>query len=126
MQRHVLIGADVLSGAHFLSMARDMALYHHERYDGTGYPYGLSGKDIPLPARILALADMYDALTSRRVYKEAYTHAEASAIIQQAVSHEQASEILARASGSRFDPDVMQAFQSSAPEFQRIRQRFSG
>ncbi len=125
MQRHTAIGADVLAGADFLDMARDMARHHHERYDGNGYPDGLSGDQIPLAARIVSVADMYDALTSRRVYKEAYTHAEAFALMRAPASHEQASAILAGESGGRFDPHVMQAFLQSEAEFKAIRERFA-
>lgn len=65
----------------FLHIARDMAMYHHERWNGTGYPSGISGEDIPLSARILSIVDVYDALTSKRSYKEAYTHEKAMQII---------------------------------------------
>ena len=81
MKTHTTRGAATLEaalekypGTPFLEMARDIALAHHEKYDGQGYPQGLAGDEIPLSARIMALADVYDALTSRRVYKEAYSH----------------------------------------------------
>jgi putative two-component system response regulator len=81
MKNHTILGAETLSAAlqqnskaRFLKIARDIALAHHERFDGKGYPYGLAGEDIPLAARIVAVADVYDALTSRRVYKDAYSH----------------------------------------------------
>jgi response regulator RpfG family c-di-GMP phosphodiesterase len=125
MQRHPLVGADVLTGAGFLKMACDMALCHHERYDGSGYPNHLAGDQIPLAARIVALADMYDALTSRRVYKEAYTHEEAFALIREPSTHEQASAILAQESGRRFDPHVMQAFLRCESEFRSIREQLA-
>lgn len=109
MQKHTVIGGELLGDADdelramlqvdesFLSMARDIALYHHERWDGTGYPHGLKGPAIPRAARLVALADVYDALTSRRVYKPPY-------------SHEDARAIVIGAAGSQFDPDVVQAF----------------
>jgi putative two-component system response regulator len=81
MKTHTTIGADTLDaaaqqfpGVRFLEMAREIALTHHERYDGSGYPSGLSGDEIPLSGRIVALADVYDALTSKRVYKQAFSH----------------------------------------------------
>lgn len=70
MKTHALLGAEILKGPTFLRMGRDIAHYHHERWDGTGYPEGLKGEKIPLSARIMALADVYDALTSKRIYKE--------------------------------------------------------
>ncbi len=104
MKRHTIIGADALEQAiaqnpcgGFLHMAIDVARYHHERVDGNGYPDGLSAEAIPLAARIVALADVYDALTSARVYKPAYDPAEAKRIIEQAA-------------GKQFDPAVVEAF----------------
>ena len=80
MKTHTTIGAETLdaaihqySGVDFLLMARDIALTHHERYDGTGYPRGLAGEDIPLCGRIVSVADVYDALRSKRVYKESFS-----------------------------------------------------
>lgn len=81
----------------FLHIARDMAMYHHERWNGTGYPTGISGEDIPLCARILSIADVYDALTSKRSYKEAY-------------SHEKAMEIIIKDRGVFFDPELTDIF----------------
>jgi putative two-component system response regulator len=125
IRRHPLIGADVLSGAEFLAMARDIALCHHERYDGKGYPHGLAGEEIPLSARIVAVADMYDALTSRRAYKEALSHAQAFEMLKEPVSHERAATILAKQSGRHFDPEVMRALLRSEAAFREIRDRFS-
>jgi len=81
----------------FLHTARDMALYHHERWNGTGYPSGISGEDIPLCARILSIADVYDALTSKRSYKEAF-------------SHEKAMQIIIEDRGVFFDPELTDIF----------------
>ena len=67
--------------AKFLRMARDIALTHHEKFDGTGYPRGLAGSDIPLCGRIVAVADVYDALTTKRVYKDAFPHEQAVQMI---------------------------------------------
>jgi putative two-component system response regulator len=104
MKRHTIIGGNTLQAAagmnpeaKFLSMAWDIAMTHHERYDGTGYPRGLAGEAIPLSGRITALADVYDALTSDRVYKPAY-------------SHETSRAIILEGRGTQFDPDVVDAF----------------
>lgn len=91
----------------FLTMARDIALYHHEKYDGTGYPLGLQGDQIPLSARIVSLADVYDALTSRRVYKDAWTH-------------ERARDWIESSSGKHFDPQVVDAFRRLESTFIEI------
>lgn len=81
----------------FLKIAEHMALYHHERWDGTGYPFGKKGTDIPLEARIMSIVDVYDALTSKRPYKEPF-------------SHEKAMGIIAEGRGSQFDPDLVDEF----------------
>lgn len=125
MQQHALIGADVLSGAEFMQMAHDMALSHHERYDGSGYPNGLAGEAIPLPARIVALADTYDALTTRRAYKEAYSHQQAFEMIKEPLPHDRVSAWLAEQSGRHFDPHVMEAFLRSEAEFRKICEEFA-
>lgn len=114
MKRHTTIGGETLQAvtqahpeARYLAMARDIAFTHHERFDGTGYPFGLRGQDIPLCGRLAALADVYDALTSRRVYKAKMTH-------------ETAREIIIEGSGSHFDPDIVQAFLNREAEIVRI------
>lgn len=118
MKTHAMHGAETLDAAlarfpeaRFLKVARDIAATHHERWDGTGYPAGLAGEAIPLPGRIVAVADVYDALTSRRVYKEAYTHSIARSII-------------VGDAGSHFDPGVVEAFLRGEDEFIAIRTRF--
>lgn len=118
MKRHTVEGAATLAAAlreypeaAFLRMGHDIALHHHERYDGGGYPHGLKGEAIPLAARIVAVADVYDALTSKRVYKEA-------------MPHEQAREIITRDSGRHFDPDVVEAFIAVERQFMEIRATF--
>jgi putative two-component system response regulator len=115
LKRHTVIGAGALerAAAHsgcggFLRMAADIARYHHERFDGTGYPAGLRGFEIPLAARIVALADVYDALTSVRVYKSAYDPEVAQLMIEQQ-------------SGKHFDPAVVEAFQARAGEFMELQ-----
>lgn len=104
MKRHPLIGAETLltarkqyAGNEFLNMGITVARSHHERWDGTGYPDGLSGHDIPLAAQIMAVADVYDALRSQRPYKPAYPHADAV-------------EAVRAGSGTQFNPDVVAAF----------------
>lgn len=99
MQAHTLIGHAILSGASFalLDMAASIALTHHERWDGSGYPRGLSGDDIPLEGRITAIADVFDALTSHRVYRKAYHPV-------------QAAQMMKEDRGIAFDPDLLDAF----------------
>ena len=93
--------------AEFLRFARDIVACHHERYDGTGYPAGLAGEEIPLCARIVAVADVYDALTSDRVYRAA-------------LPHDEAKRMILKSSGSHFDPDVIDAFIELADQFEAI------
>ncbi|MCE5267150.1 MAG: response regulator [Planctomycetaceae bacterium] len=119
MKKHTVQGAATIEaalerypGTPFLEMARDIALGHHERYDGRGYPHGVLGDAIPLSARIMTLADVYDALTSRRIYKEAY-------------SHQKARDMIVERSGKRFDPVMVRAFLAHEQEFIDIREQFS-
>ncbi len=119
MKTHTTIAAETLDaalskfpGVSFLTMARDIAVTHHEKYDGTGYPLGLKGEEIPLCGRIVALADVYDALISRRAYKEAF-------------SHEKAKSVILEGRGSHFDPDVVDSFLACEDQFIRIRERFA-
>jgi putative two-component system response regulator len=118
MQQHTIIGGNTLAAAakahpetQFLAMARDIAMTHHERFDGTGYPRGLAGEEIPLAGRITALADVYDALTSERVYKSAY-------------SHETSRAIILEARGTQFDPEIVDAFIRCEKEFIATHQQF--
>jgi HD-GYP domain-containing protein (c-di-GMP phosphodiesterase class II) len=97
MQRHVQIGFDVVKGIDFLSEASEIVLMHHERYDGGGYPRGLRGSEILLGARIFAIADTLDAITSDRPYRRAS-------------AFESAREIIRQCSGSQFDPLVVDVF----------------
>jgi len=120
MKRHTLIGAETLRDAvernphvGYLKMASEIALTHHEKWDGSGYPHGLKGTDIPLAGRIVALADVYDALTTKRVYKDAF-------------SHEKTCQIILESSGSHFDPDIVQAFCLIEEEFIEIARTFQG
>ncbi len=119
MKRHTTIGGDALATAtqfsglnrSFLDMGKEIAYFHHEKWDGTGYPRGLKGEHIPLSARILAIADVYDALTSKRVYKEAFTHDEAQKIIMDECA-------------SHFDPEILDVFIKLEDRFIDIRSRF--
>jgi putative two-component system response regulator len=119
MKMHTTLGAQTLEaalrmfpGVKFLEMARDIAASHHERIDGTGYPLGLSGDDIPLCARIVALADVYDALSSKRVYKSA-------------MSHEVAKSIIVNESSGHFDADVVSAFLQIEARFAAVHYRLA-
>jgi putative two-component system response regulator len=106
MKHHTINGAYILS-TYPSPMAREIALYHHERWDGTGYPMGLSGSLIPLSARIVALADVYDALRMRRSYKEAY-------------NHDQAVQSMESEKGTHFDPFLIEGFLRVSERFREI------
>ena len=119
MKRHTTIGGDTIRGLlaqrqrqGFLHMGMDIAYSHHEKYDGSGYPRGLKGEDIPLAARIMALADVYDALRSRRVYKPAMSHADALHIISDGA-------------GKHFDPDIVAAFLGHSDDFERLAEQLA-
>ncbi len=119
MKKHATLGGDALAGAEkklggssFLRHARDIAYHHHERWDGKGYPDGLAGEDIPLSARIMALADVYDALISKRVYKPPFSHTKAVSII-------------AEGKGTQFDPALADAFLEIEDQFRRIALEFA-
>lgn len=119
MKTHTILGYEAIVRAEkshgttvdFLQPAKEIALYHQEKWDGSGYPEGLAGQAIPLSARLMALADVYDALISKRVYKNAMSHDEAMAIIRQG-------------RGTHFDPDVYDAFTQVEADFQRIAAEF--
>ena len=82
MKRHTTLGYELLKAAHADEIACNVALCHHEKFDGSGYPRGLSGEDIPIEARVVALADVWDALTNKRCYKDAFPEQKAKEIIQ--------------------------------------------
>jgi putative two-component system response regulator len=105
MRQHTIIGGEILKDADtdFIRLAQDIALSHHEKWNGTGYPQGLNGKDIPLAGRIVAVADVFDALTSTRPYKEPFPLEKALAIIREDT-------------GTHFDPEVAEAFLSIESE----------
>jgi cyclic di-GMP phosphodiesterase len=118
MKTHAALGADAIEQAQqdsdhpveFLSLAKDIARHHHEHWDGNGYPDGLAGEAIPLSARLMALADVFDALINRRVYKEPIGFADAH-------------DIIVAERGRRFDPDVVDAFVSHFQDFIAIANR---
>ncbi|MBV7316076.1 two-component system response regulator [Shewanella sp. NIFS-20-20] len=103
--------ADIGYEDSFLTAAKEIAHYHHEKWDGTGYPNGLCGEEIPLSARLMAIADVYDALISKRVYKDA-------------MSHDQAMEIIHNGRGTHFDPDLLDIFFEIESEFQHIAEKY--
>ncbi len=118
MKKHTVLGYNALSNVvtenrknNFFSIAAELALTHHERWDGTGYPSGLAGKAIPLSGRIMALADIYDALTSDRVYKEAFTH-------------EKTRQIILQEKERQLDPEIVDAFLALEGEFQKIHKTY--
>lgn len=119
MQRHCDIGASCLERVSreypdnsFMHMGVDIARYHHEKWDGTGYPNNLKGEEIPVSCRILALADVYDALRSKRCYKDGF-------------SHEKSREIILEGRGKHFDPDVVEAFLAVEQTFVDVSNQYS-
>jgi putative two-component system response regulator len=121
MQAHTTMPADMLAelaqrhdpARAFLQMAADVIRHHHERYDGSGYPDRLAGSAIPLAARLVALADVYDALRSRRSWKPA-------------LSHQAAVGLITEASGGQFDPALVEAFARCAGEFEKVYRELPG
>ena len=119
MKTHCKLGRDAIQQAEdrlglkvdFLTVAKEIAYGHQEKWDGSGYPEGLSGDDIPVSARLMAVADVYDALISRRVYKEG-------------MPHEKAMQIITEGRGKHFDPDMVDAFLAIADKFQDVALRY--
>jgi cyclic di-GMP phosphodiesterase len=119
MKQHTLIGFKTLDAAariqpdaKYLWIARDIALTHHERFDGSGYPHHLVGKEIPLCGRIVAMADVYDALTTKRVYKPAF-------------SHDKTKDIIVFEMKDQFDPDILEAFLENEDRFKEVKEQFN-
>ena len=119
MKTHASAGKDIIDkaiatveGENYLSEARNMAAYHHERWDGKGYPEGLKGEEIPLSARVMAVADVFDALSSRRVYKPAFPLDEALRIIEEG-------------KGSQFDPKCVEVFMDALPEVKEVLAKYN-
>jgi putative two-component system response regulator len=118
MKTHTVIGGENMqlvynhySGNAFVGMGIEIALYHHERWDGTGYPDGLAGRNIPLSARIMALADFYDALRSDRCYRKG-------------LDHEQVKAMILEGDGTHFDPVLVRAFLSLEDEFRHVQDTY--
>lgn len=119
MKQHSKFGRDAIQTAEsvmdqdksFLTLAKEIAYSHHEKWDGSGYPEGFVGNDIPVSARIMAVADVYDALITKRVYKDAFPH-------------EKAVKIIIAGKGSHFDPDIVDAFINVADDFHKIAQNY--
>ena len=120
MKTHTTLGHDAIENAEkqlgmtveFLACAKEIALNHQEKWDGSGYPRQLAGNAIPISARLMAVADVYDALTTRRVYKDA-------------MPHDQAIVIIMEGRGSHFDPDAVDAFAAITDQFRDIAGRYS-
>ena len=119
IQQHAVIGGECIRQIQrrvgdpmFLELSREIAMYHHEKWDGSGYPHGLAGEEIPLAARIVAIADVYDALSVRRVYKDPYPH-------------EICVEKIRRDAGRHFDPDIVDVFLAMQHQFAEIAARFA-
>lgn len=114
IKSHPLIGAQILEhpDSELLTVAREVALYHHEKWDGSGYPEGLAGENIPIAARIASIADVYDALVSVRPYKKAW-------------STEQALALFEEQKGKHFDPNVVEAFKRVLPQVIEIQKRLA-
>jgi putative two-component system response regulator len=119
MKRHTVYGRNAILSAErklgnisFLRLAREITYTHHEKWDGTGYPEGLKGDQIPVAGRLMALADSYDALTSKRAYKGQ-------------LSHEEAVHIIIEEKGSHFDPEVVEAFLKVKENFRQIALKYA-
>jgi response regulator RpfG family c-di-GMP phosphodiesterase len=120
MKTHTLIGyrllnkaAEELGSESLLDVAKEIAYTHHEKWDGTGYPQGLKGDEIPIVGRIMAIADVYDALISRRPYKKPFTH-------------EAACDIIVAGDGTAFDPNIIKIFSEIHPLFRQVAQQNAG
>ena len=118
MRKHAKLGSDILNAANetfkkqfnkdsYMKVASDIAMYHHEKWNGLGYPEGLTGEDIPIAARIVAIGDVYDALRSMKIYKEAFTH-------------EEATRHIVEESGKSFDPNLVNIFLQKNQEFKKV------
>ena len=121
IKTHTNIGGDIIDSIaktlsdddKYLKYAKEISLCHHERWDGSGYPSGLKGEEIPLSARIVAIVDVYDALTTKRCYKNA-------------ISHEESLKIIMDGAGTHFDPDISEIFKEIAQSIREIRERYNG
>ena len=118
MKQHTLLGGKALSDIEaqfhdksFLTLAKEIAYYHHEQWDGSGYPKGIKGSDIPLSARVTAVADVYDALCSKRCY-------------QASIPTDEVEKIITEASGTMFDPDIVNAFLARKSDFVTVHSTY--
>ncbi len=113
MQKHVEYGAEIIGdhSSSLLKLAKEVAIYHHEKWNGKGYPNGIIGKDIPISARIVAIADVYDALTSERPYKKAWTEERAIALLEEEA-------------GTHFDPLLVPEFIKCLPKIRKIQAQY--
>ncbi|HQJ95245.1 MAG TPA: HD domain-containing phosphohydrolase, partial [Syntrophorhabdaceae bacterium] len=118
-EKHTVFGRDAILAAEkrlesptsFLTFAREIAYSHQEKWDGSGYPEGLTGDDIPISARLMAVADVYDALITRRIYKPAF-------------AHEESVDIIKNGYAAHFDPDIVDAFIEIEKELYEVAQKF--
>jgi putative two-component system response regulator len=110
-EESLMVGIKELGEESFLTLAKEIALTHHEKWDGSGYPSGMSKKEIPISGRLMALSDVYDALISKRVYKDAFTH-------------EEAKNIIIESKGTHFDPDIVDTFIKVEAKFIEIMEKF--
>lgn len=119
IKTHAAIGGGILkdlytsNGSLYLKLAYEITMFHHEKFNGTGYPQGLAGEDIPVAARIMALADVYDAMSSKRCYKDAYTH-------------EYVKNVICDGRGKHFDPEVVDSFLRIEDKWLAIKEKFGG
>lgn len=120
IKKHSVLGGDVLTdieakidGQTFLTLGKEIAYYHHEKWNGKGYPKGLKGEEIPLSARIVTLSDVYDALTSKRIYKNAF-------------SHQEAKQMINLEKGLSYDADVVDSFLERESEFKKVLNEYIG
>ena len=119
MKKHTIYGRNSIAAAEkmlgddsFLKIAKEIAEFHQEKWDGSGYPHSLKGEDIPISARLMAIADVYDALISKRVYKPPFTHTKAVNIIKEG-------------SGSHFDPIMVATFEKITEQFRNAALEFA-
>jgi len=117
MQQHTIAGPQIIGNHPRLAIGNSIARNHHERWDGSGYPFGLKGEKIPIEARIMNIADQYDALRNARVYKPAFDHEKTVKII---------TEGDGRTMPEHFDPQVLDAFKEVAREFEGLYEKIKG
>lgn len=112
MKKHSELGLSMLNKKYMINTIENIIVFHHEKWNGNGYPFGLKGNNIPLEARIVSIADFYDALTSERVYKDR-------------ISHEKVLEMLKNESGKSFDPDIVDIFEIFESRFRKVLEKYN-